>query len=229
MTNGTTDGWPARGDNTPDRTRLVVGGGAGAVLLAIVGAAGGWVLAGDRAGPDPVTSVATGTPTPTPAVRTSPPAERPAPSTPAKPSSSPSPARPTGLTVPDLVGADFEEAREELRNLGLGWQLVFGSGGGSNVRSTDPAPGTPVRRGVTVKINVAGAAPPNEVPDLTGAACNDAGDELVDDGFFPRYPAGRSGAVTSQQPPGGTVGRWNDVVQIWCGTPPSTDPSAPVP
>ncbi|MEV2237715.1 PASTA domain-containing protein [Micromonospora sp. NPDC049891] len=229
MTDGTRDGRPGRGDTGPDRTRLIIGGGAAAVLLAIIGAAGGWVLAGDQASTDRVSSGATGTPTPTPAVRTSPPRDRPTATTPTTPSNNPSPSRPTGLTVPDLVGTDFEEARDELRELGLGWQLVFGSGDSSSVRSTDPAPGTPVRRGVTVKVNVAGAAPPNEVPDLIGEKCNEAGAELVDDGFSPRYPNGRSGAVMSQQPSGGTVGRWNDVVQIWCGTPPSADASAPAP
>ncbi|MEG3632890.1 PASTA domain-containing protein [Micromonospora palythoicola] len=229
MTDGTTDGRPGSGGTAPDRTRMVVGGGLAAVLLAIIGAAGGWVLAGDQVGPDPVSSGATGTPSPTPAVRTSPPRKPPTSSAPTRPSSSPSPSRPTGLTVPDLVGLDFEEAREELRDLGLGWQLVFGSGDGPSVRSTDPAPGTPVRRGVTVKINVAGAAPPNEVPDLIGEECNEAGAELVDDGFFPRYPGGRSGTVTAQRPVGGTVGRWNDVVQLRCGTLPSADASAPAP
>ncbi|GAB3853980.1 hypothetical protein GCM10029963_46220 [Micromonospora andamanensis] len=229
MTDGTTDGRSGRGDTAPDRKRLIISGGAAAVLLAIIGAAGGWVLAGDQVGPDPVASGATGTPTPTPAVRTSPPRERPTTTAPATPSTSPSPSRPAGLTVPDLVGMDFEEAREELRDLGLGWQLVFGSGDSSSVSSTDPAPGTPVRRGVTVKVSVAGAAPPNEVPDLTGETCNEAGAELVDDGFSPRYPNGRSGTVSSQRPVGGTVGRWNDVVQIWCGTPPSADASAPAP
>ncbi|WBB55832.1 PASTA domain-containing protein [Verrucosispora sp. WMMD573] len=227
MMDGTTGGRPGRDDTGPDRTRLIIGGGAAAVLLAIIGATGGWVLAGDQVEPGPVSSGATGTSTPTPAVPNTPPRDRPTPTTPTRPSSSPSPSRPAGLTVPDLIGADFEEAREELRDLGLGWQLVFGSGDSSSVRSTDPAPGTPVRRGVTVKINVAGAAPPNEVPELTGETCNEAGGKLVDDGFSPRYPTGRSGTVTSQRPPGGTVGRWNDVIQIWCGTPPSADPSAP--
>ncbi|MBQ1023144.1 PASTA domain-containing protein [Micromonospora sp. C95] len=229
MTDGTTDGRPGRGGTTPDRTRMIIGGGVAAVLLAIIGAAGGWVLAGDQVGPDAVSSGATPTPTPTPAVRTSPPREQPPSTTPTRPSSSPSPSRPTGLTVPDLVGMDFEEARQELRDLGLGWQFIFGRGDSPSVRSTDPAPGTPVRRGVTVKINVAGAAPPNEVPDLIGETCNEARAELVDDGFSPRYPGGRSGTVTAQRPSGGTVGRWNDVVQIWCGTPPSVDASAPAP
>ncbi|PZV95013.1 PASTA domain-containing protein [Micromonospora phaseoli] len=200
---------------------MLIGGGVAAVLLAVIGAAGGWVLAGDQQG-----SVATPPPAATgsrtPVAETSSPPGRP---TPTRPSSSPSQSRPTGLTVPELVGMDFEEAREELRDLGLGWQFVFGSGSSSSVRSTKPAPGTPVRRGITVVITVAGAAPPSEVPDLVGESCNDAKDELVEDGFSPRYPTGRSGVVTAQQPAGDTVGKWNDVVQIWCGTAPSGDES----
>ncbi|MGC5051373.1 PASTA domain-containing protein [Micromonospora sp. DT48] len=229
MTDGTTGGRPGRGDTGPDRTKLIITGGAAAVLLAIIGGTGGWMLAGDHARQDKVASDAIDAPTPTPAVRSSPPRERPKPTVSASPSSSPSQSQPSGLTVPDLVGLDFEEARDELRKLGLGWQLIFGSGDSSSVRSTDPAPGTPVRRGVTVKVNVAGAAPPNEVPDLVGEACNEAGAELVEDGFSPRYPNGRSGTVTRQQPVSGTVGRWNDVVQLWCGAPQSEEDSAPAP
>ncbi|MFV2104444.1 PASTA domain-containing protein [Micromonospora sp. LOL_024] len=227
MTDGTRGGQqPGRGDSAPSRSTTIIGGGASAVLLAVIGAAGGWVLAGDQEQPaappprgatDSRTSVAE---TSSPPGRT----------TPARLSSSPSPtqASPSGLTVPELVGMDFEEAREELRDRQLGWQFVFGRGSSSSVRSTNPAPGTPVRRGVTVVVTVAGAAPPSEIPDLVGDSCNEAKDELVEDGFSPRYPTGRSGEVIAQQPAGGTIGRWNDIVQIWCGTGPSGDESARV-
>ncbi|MDG4794777.1 PASTA domain-containing protein [Micromonospora sp. WMMD1082] len=225
MTDGMTDGQPGRGDTGPDRRMLTIGGGVAAVLLAIIGAAGGWVLAGDQERSVATPPGATGSPTP--AGQTSPPRERPTTSTSRTPSSSPTPSAPTGLTVPDLIGLDFEEAREKLRDRGLGWQLVFGSGDSASVRSTNPAPGTPVKRGITVVITVAGAAPPNEVPDLVGETCTDARNELVDAGFSPRYPNGRSGSVTEQRPAGGHVGRWNDVVQIWCGTASSGDESAP--
>lgn len=210
------DGRPGRGDGGPDRT-LIVGGSLAALLLAVIGAAGGWVLAGDQRPPTTaVPADAAGSRTPSPQPTKSPPRARP---TSAAPPSSAAPTRSAGLTVPDLVGMDFEEAREELRDRGLGWQFVFGSGDSSSVRSTNPAAGTPVKRGITVVINVAGQAPPNEVPDLLGEKCRDAGDELVDDGFSPRYPTGRSGTVTAQDPVGGTVLRWNDIVAISCGTP----------
>ena len=86
------------------------------------------------------------------------------------------------------------------------------------MRSTNPTAGTPVKRGITVVVDVAGAAPPNEVPDLIGDDCRDARADLVDAGFLPRYPTGRSGTVTAQDPPDGTIGRWNDVISIWCGS-----------
>ncbi|RIV38988.1 PASTA domain-containing protein [Micromonospora radicis] len=221
MTDGIADGQPERADAGSDRTRMLVGGALATVLLAVIGAAGGWVLAGDQRPPPLTQSPPDDAGSRSPSARATPtPRERPTPTS-APTSATPSP--PTGLTVPDLTGVDFEEARDELRERGLGWQLVFGSGDSSSVRSTDPAAGTPVRRGITVKVFVAGAAPPNEVPDLIGERCREAGAELVDDGFSPRFPSGRSGTVTAQDPPGGTVRRWNDIVSLVCGTPVDDD------
>ncbi|WP_433530803.1 PASTA domain-containing protein [Micromonospora sp. CA-263727] len=222
MTDGTTERETGRDDAGPDRVPLMVGGGIAAALLAVIGAAGGWVLAGDQRPPVKAPADAAGSRSPS--VQASPTRGRPTP-TPA--ATSTAPTQPTGLTVPDLVGEDFEEAREELRSLGLGWQLVFGSGASSSVRSTKPAAGAPVSRGHTVVITVAGAAPPNSVPDLLGLNCRDAGAQLVDDGFSPRYPNRRAGKVTAQDPAGDTVGKWNDIVSIWCGDLPNGDESPP--
>ncbi|MEV6811478.1 PASTA domain-containing protein [Micromonospora sp. NPDC051296] len=223
MTDGTTDRETGRDDTGPDRVTLMVGGGIAAALLAVIGAAGGWVLAGDE---KPPVTPAEATGSRSPSAQTSPPPrERPTPTT-AAPSST-APTRPTGLAVPDLVGMDFEEAREELRGLGLGWQFVFGSGNSSSVLSTNPTAGTPVRRGVTVVVTVAGSAPPNSVPDLLGMKCRDAAAELVDNGFSPRYPNGRSGTVTAQEPEGGAVRKWNDIVYISCGTPSGDESASP--
>ncbi|MEV6691258.1 PASTA domain-containing protein [Micromonospora sp. NPDC051196] len=222
MTDGITDAGPERAGT--DRRTMLVGGGVAAVLLSVIGAAGGWVLAGDQKPTTNRSVVADGSRSPS-AQATPTPRERP---TPTSASTSATAPRPTGLTVPDLVGMDFEEARDELRKRGLGWKFVFGSGDNPSVRSTDPAAGTPVKRGVTVSITVAGAAPLNEVPDLVGKRCREAAAELVDDGFSPRYPSGRSGTVTAQEPVGGTVGRWDDVVSIFCGTPPP-DAESPSP
>ncbi|MFI7077773.1 PASTA domain-containing protein [Micromonospora sp. NPDC049903] len=222
MTDGSTDRDEVRSGTGPDRAKVVIGGGLAAALLAVIGATGGWVLAGDQKSSRGPTLDASGSRAPT-SEGSPTPRERP---TTAATSQSPRPApNRTGLTVPELVGMDFEEAREELRDRGLGWQFVFGSGDSSSVRSTEPAGGSPVKRGTTVKVTVTGAAPESSVPDLIGDSCGEARDELTDDGFYPRYPTGRSGTVTAQNPTAGSVGRWNDVVQIWCGTTPSPEAS----
>ncbi|MFI7025307.1 PASTA domain-containing protein [Micromonospora sp. NPDC049900] len=221
MTDGSTDRDEVRSGAGPDRAKVVIGGGLAAVLLAVIGATGGWVLAGDQKPPRDTTLDASGSRAPT---SEGSPTPRDRPTTATSQPARPTPNR-TGLTVPELVGMDFEEAREELRDRGLGWQFVFGSGDSSRVRSTEPAGGLPVKRGATVKVTVAGAAPESSIPDLVGDSCGEARDELVDDGFYPRYPSGKSGTVTAQDPAGGAVGRWNDVVQIWCGTTPSPEAS----
>ena len=209
-----TDGGYPDGTDDPgsDRMRLVLGGGLAVVLLALVGAGGGWLLAGepDRAAAPAAT---TGTPSapssapPTTAPRTSP-AERPTWSR---------TTAPAGLTVPEVVGTDFVAARQQLRDRKLGWQLVFGTGTGRSVERTSPAPGTPVRRGVTVTLWVSGPAPAVPVPDVVGANCDDAADDLVDAGLYPRYRTGHRGPVTAQEPAGGAAAHWNDPVGLSCG------------
>ncbi len=192
---------PVRDENGPNRTRLFVGGALAAVLLAVIGASTGWVLAGESEPPYPARRVHR---PPTPAPR---PPSRPNGRAEDRPTSTP-PTRPAGLTVPKLVGADFEQAREELRDLGSagGWC----SGAGAARWSTSPSPGAPVKRGVTVVVWVAGPAPADTVPDLDGRACSDAADELVDAGFSPRYRTG-PGRSPPRSPPGalpvGTTGR----------------------
>ncbi|WP_406039377.1 PASTA domain-containing protein [Micromonospora sp. NBC_00898] len=226
-----TDGYPERqtspgqADPGPDRARLLLGGGLAVALLAVIGASGGWILAGGDSGASdrPVAAVTTvpapteATP-PTDAPRTTPPVTR----TTAR-------ATPAGLTVPELVGVDFEDARRQLHERKLGWRLVFGAGAGRNVERTSPEPGTPVRRGVTVTLWVAGPAPALAVPDLVGDDCAAAADDLVEAGLYPRYRTGRRGSVTAQAPVAGTRARWNDPVTLVCGDPPSSPPASPAP
>lgn len=132
--------------------------------------------------------------------------------------------------MPPLIGTDFAEARDELRERRLGWRLVFGTGTGRTVARTSPAVGAEVRPGTTVHLYVTGPAPASTVPEVVGEECDDAADELVDDGFYPRYRSGRRGVVTRQEPAGGSTGNWNDPVAIWCGvTTPSSLPSSPTP
>ncbi|WP_319460627.1 PASTA domain-containing protein [Micromonospora sp. RTP1Z1] len=227
-----TDGYPdrqaspGRDDPGPDRTRLLLGGGLAVALLAVIGASGGWLLAGGRSDPpDRPIAVATTAPAPseatptTDAPGTTPPVTR-------------TTARTTpagGLTVPELVGDDFEDARTQLHERKLGWRLVFGAGAGRNVERTNPEPGTPVRRGITVTLWVAGPAPAVAVPDLVGDRCDAAANDLVEAGLYPRYRTGRRGTVTAQDPVAGAPAHWNDPVALACGDSPSTTPDSPPP
>ncbi|RKN46392.1 PASTA domain-containing protein [Micromonospora endolithica] len=223
MTDGHT-GHGSRGDGGPNRLTLVLGGGLAFVLLAAIGATGGWMLAG--ADDSPVTPVAEATATGSPTTRersTRPAVPRPQPTT---PRTTAAPAPSGGLTVPPVVGMDFEKAREELREERLGWRLVFGSGTGRAVERATPAVGERISRGRTVTLYVGGPAPTVEVPDVVGEPCSEAADELVDDGFYPAYPVSRAGVVSRQEPAADSTARWNDRVSIWCGSSPSGTPTA---
>ncbi|RZT81857.1 PASTA domain-containing protein [Micromonospora violae] len=198
------------------RASVVLGGGLAAVLLAAVGATSGWVLAGEDDTPsaDPL-AIATTTGVPTSrATAPRPSSGRPTPSA-VQPSVTST--KGAGLTVPPVIGTDFEQAREMLRKQRLGWRLVFGGGVGRTVEGTTPEVGTEVVRGTTVQLQVAGPAPAAEVPDVVGKSCADAADELVDEGLYPRYASGRSGKVSRQEPAEDGPARWNDQVSIWCG------------
>ncbi|MCW3842425.1 PASTA domain-containing protein [Micromonospora yasonensis] len=217
----TDDGHPdrqagVRDDQRLDRTRLLLGGGLAMVLLAVIGASGGWVLAGE---PDRPVSNASTPPAPSGEASTAAP-----PSTPAQRPTGTRTTTAAGLTVPELVGTDFEAARGQLRDRKLGWRLIFGTGSDRSVLRTSPAPGTPVRRGVTVTLWIAGSAPAVSVPDLTELDCGDAADDLVDAGLYPGYRTGRRGAVTSQDPAAGAPAHWNDRVVLTCGDAPSAAP-----
>ncbi|PTA44623.1 PASTA domain-containing protein [Micromonospora sp. RP3T] len=216
---------PVRDETGPDRTRLLVGGGLAAVLLAVIGASGGWILAG---GPDRPTasSEAVSPPAAPPPVPSGPTGAAPTTDRPGEDRPTGTRSRtPVGLTVPELVGTDFERARQQLRDRRLGWRLVFGSGSGRAVERTSPRPGAPVKRGVTVTVWVTGPAPEVTVPDVGGKSCSDAADDLVEAGLYPRYPAGRQGPVSGQDPVAGGTAHWNDQVSLTCGNEPSSTPS----
>ncbi|MFY1674434.1 PASTA domain-containing protein [Plantactinospora sp. WMMB334] len=214
---------PPGGDHGPsNRTGLYVGAAVGLVLCAIVGALGGYLLAGG--GDDRDTQAGPQGPTPTLESSSTPPRTTPS-RTPGRRPSSSAPA-PGQMVLPDVVGKDFEEARDELRRMGLGVQFIFGRAGDDrSVASTNPRAGTAVKRGITVRVTVVGAPPDVVVPALTGHSCDQAAQRLVDDGLYPAYPTGRKGEVRSQEPAGGTVLRWNERVALYCSD--SSGPSVP--
>ena len=63
------------------------------------------------------------------------------------------------------------------------------------------------------------------MPDLVGDDCPEAADDLVDEGFYPRYRSGRTGKVSRQEPAADSAARWNDEVSIWCGAIAPSSPS----
>ena len=127
------------------------------------------------------------------------------------------------FALPELAGMDFQAARTKVRDLKLGWRLVFeGSGTDATVRSTDPEASTVVKRGDAVKILVKGAAPLATVPGVKTLPCSQAAGIIVEQGLYPDYQTGRDGVVLSQTPSSSDPQtlHWNDQVQISCGTAP---------
>lgn len=233
MTDANTGGQDSAGGRDGgggNRASVLLGGGLVAVLLAAIGATGGWLLAGeDDESPANPQAVATTAGTPTGAATSSRPTT--GRTTPSAPRTSATSTKGTGLTVPPVVGTDFVQARDLLRKQRLGWRLVFGTGIGRTVESSSPPVGSPVTRGTTVQLQIAGPPPAAEVPDVVGDDCAKAADELVEEGLYPRYQSGRSGKVSQQNPAEDGPARWNDEVSIWCGTaaPPSQPSTKPTP
>lgn len=170
-------------------------------------------------GSAPVTAAPT--PTLTPAPSSTPAATvTPTPAATATPS-----AEPVVFTLPDLAGLDFMAARATVGELTLGWRMVFeGMSDDHTVRATEPAAGSTVRQGDTVKILVAGSAPAVTVPSVIGLSCRQADIVVVDRGLHPQYPTGREGVVVDQAPAAtdddatdGPMLHWNDEVTIGCG------------
>jgi beta-lactam-binding protein with PASTA domain len=233
MTDGNAD-WqtsPAEQADRPRRAALVAGAAVATLVLATVGAIGGWALAGDGS-TDLAAGAGSGATSTTEPVPTKTSKSRPATLVPPDEKTSTAPAPPDGqFELPDLTGQSFQQVRSELRDRGLGWRLVFGQAGEDpTVVRTDPVAGTAVHKGIAVKVYVAGAAPLTSVPVVTGLSCTQAQARLVDAGLEPDYPTGRSGPVLRQDPEPGAQIRWNEKVLIYCGNAPPTDsPGQPTP
>lgn len=197
-------GTPAGPQRPAGHGRLIAGVASGVVALAVLGFVVGWL------------AFHAGTPTPTAAP------------TPVLTGSVP-PGSLAPLVLPDYTGTDFVAARTELRGLQLGVRLYFGQGAEDpKVLRTEPAAGTPITRGLTVKVYVTGAAPLLTLPTVVGQQCNLGGKALADAGVYPQYPTGRAGVVVSTDPAtDATTVHWNDTVKVTCARP-GTSPS-PVP
>jgi hypothetical protein len=143
------------------------------------------------------------------------PTPSPSPSPSPTPTPSPSPTEPVP-TLPNLVGANFRDARATVRDLNLSWTLVFGATGDSpTVVATNPPAGTPLADGMTVTITVKGMAPLADIPSIAGIACDDARAKIIDAGLIPDFKsAARTGKVLPATITAGL--RWNDKMPLTC-------------
>ena len=118
------------------------------------------------------------------------------------------PASP-GLTVPNLVGLTFGEARQAVDQSGLRLAPVdsldhrrrVGIGDRQLVTGQRPTAGTPAQRGDVVTVTFAAATA--QVPNLIGLRVGPARDRVAAAGLRLDSPDGR-GSVDSQQPRAGT-------------------------
>lgn len=218
-----TDPWETRVDAEPPRQGLsptmVAVIATSVAVLAIIGATGGYLLANTHPTGDP-----TATASPTPAAQS--------------PSASPSPSysptsQPSTGSLPPGVGADFREYYVQLRDLKLGVTVIFGEPGEpGTVTRTEPAAGSPIHNGLSVKVYAAGDPPLVEVPNLVGVKCRTAGGAagLGKVGLTPAYsgddPDNSVVIAQSPDPATGGTAHWNDRVVLTCGQSPSPSPSA---
>ena len=103
----------------PGRASVLLGGGLAAVLLAAVGATGGWLLAGedDASSGDPLAVATTGCASTSRATAPRPSTGRP---TPSAVQTSATATKGAGLTVPPVIGTDFEQARDDAAQAAAG-------------------------------------------------------------------------------------------------------------
>ncbi|MFE1800129.1 Stk1 family PASTA domain-containing Ser/Thr kinase [Streptomyces sp. NPDC059517] len=115
------------------------------------------------------------------------------------------------VDVPDVLGDDVDDARQELEDAGLTVEVVSGritsDYDAGTVAEQTPAADKQVTRGDTVKLTVSKGPPLVEVPDVVGDSVGDAKQELEDAGFEVEEDRGLLGlfgdTVDSQSTEGG--------------------------
>lgn len=120
---------------------------------------------------------------------------------------------PQVVTVPQVVGKTFDEARSILEGSGFAVQRVdaFNDAAAGTVFAQDPPEGARVEQGSGVKVSVSKGPQPFAMPDVRGKACAAARDQLTQLGMTvvvrsaKNLPCGPN-VVTEQDPfPGATA------------------------
>lgn len=115
------------------------------------------------------------------------------------------------VDVPDVLGNDLEDARQELEDAGLTVEVASGRITSDyeayQVAEQSPEADKQVAQGDTVKLTVSKGPPLVEVPDVVGDSVDDAKQELEDAGFEVEVDRGLLGlfgdTVESQSTEGG--------------------------
>ncbi|MET9560593.1 Stk1 family PASTA domain-containing Ser/Thr kinase [Streptomyces tauricus] len=115
------------------------------------------------------------------------------------------------VDVPDVLGNDLEDARQELEDAGLTVEVASGritsDYEAGQVAEQSPEADKQVAQGDTVKLTVSKGPPLVEVPDVVGDSVDDAKQELEDAGFEVEVDRGLLGlfgdTVESQSTEGG--------------------------
>jgi eukaryotic-like serine/threonine-protein kinase len=124
-----------------------------------------------------------------------------------------------------VVGQERDDARSRLERVDLAVDVTEqeSSQEPGTVISQDPPAGTKVAKGDTISLTVAKEPSEAEVPDVRGAAVNDALDALSDAGFRPRQrtvlvdTADEDGFVIDQDPKPGERRKKGSRVTIQVG------------
>jgi eukaryotic-like serine/threonine-protein kinase len=142
---------------------------------------------------------------------------------------------PATTNVPQLIGLTAAAAEEQIRQAGLtpSPQTVDGPvDQKGKVIQADPAPGTSVAKGSTVRISIS-AGNQNKVPDVKGLDPEAAKARLADAGFTNVHtaintdpPPGLAGKAILTTPQAGALAKLTDQITIQVGatTPPSSAP-----
>jgi hypothetical protein len=185
------------------------------LVLAVGGAAIGWTFADD--GGDDLQPVGVASPSfaaVTPSVPPSP--------SPSASSASPSPVASPGAAAALVVGLDFREARAKLAEQGMQAVLKFDDTAAETFKVLGISPpDAKIASGISVTLQISGAAPAIAAADLAGAVgqpCQDAKSSLVKAGLIIDSYAGgvQNGTLLSVSPLLAGL-KFNDRVVLTCG------------
>jgi len=122
------------------------------------------------------------------------------------------------ITVPDLTGKNINEARAQLRELGVEAVESYKDSDqpGDTVIGQSPKPGTGVEKDAEIKLDVSNKPVTVTVPRVVGLPCQQAKQQLEGAGLRVRVDFNPNGTVLGQNPPENTTVQPQSEVAIQC-------------